>query len=147
MSKTEIGDTYEQLFNTHGAQLLAKKFPGQYIPVSHAEGGARNTPLDFQLNHTFGGELKTLSARSQNQKTAIKKDEIDRKLNALSGAKLKPLLVVQVVDQETGTVEVYAFPNFVSKVVRAMEYVGSYSYSADDFKRAQIAQGQWKGAK
>lgn len=145
MTKTEIGDTYEQLFNTHGAQLLAKKYPGEYIPVSHAEGGARNTPLDFRLNHTFGGELKTISARSQNQKTAIKKDEIERKLNALDGAKLKPLLVVQIVDQETGMIEVYAFPNFVSKQVRLMEYVGSYSYSADDFKRAQIAQGHWKG--
>lgn len=147
MTKTEIGDTYEQLFNTHGAQLLAKKFPGQYLPVSHAEGGSRTTPLDFQLNHTFGGELKTLSARSQNQKTAIKKDEIERKLSALTGAKLKPLLVVQVVDQDTGTVEVYAFPNFVSKQVRSMEYVGSYSYTNDDFKRAQLVQGHWKGAK
>lgn len=145
MTKTEIGDTYEELFERHGAELLAKKFPGAYLPISGKDGGARNTPLDFRLNHTFGGELKTLSSRSENQKTAIKKDEIDRKLNALTDSKLKPLLVVQVVDQDTGTISVFAFPNFVSKAVRAMEYVGSYRYSDEQFKEAQIARKQWKG--
>ena len=145
MTKTEIGDTYEELFERHGAALLAKKFPGMYQPISGKEGGARNTPLDFKLDTTFGGELKTLSATSQNQKTAIKREEIDRKLEALKGMKLKPLLVVQVVDQSTGTVEVYAFPNFVSKAVKQMEYVGSYSYTKQQFKEAQMARRQWKG--
>lgn len=145
MTKTEIGDTYEELFERHGAELLAKKFPGAYTPISGESGGSRTTPLDFRLNHTFGGELKTLSSRSENQKTAIKKDEIERKLNALTGSKLKPLLVVQVVDQDTGTISVYAFPNFVSKAVRAMEYVGSYKYTDEQFKEAQIARKQWKG--
>lgn len=144
MSKTEIGDTYEELFQRHGAKLIAKRYSGAYAPISHAEGGARNTPLDFRLNHTFGGEIKTLSSRSTNQKTAIKREEIERKFAALSKAGLNPLLVVQVVDQDTGTVEVYTFPNFVSKTVRQMEYAGSYMYSQDDFREAQQAQGYWR---
>lgn len=144
MTKTAIGDTYEELFARHGSGLLAKKFPGEYTPISGVEGGARNTPLDFKLDHLFGGELKTLSSRSQNQKTAIKKEEIDRKLRAVATGKLHPLLVVQVVDQDTGTVEVFAFPNFVSKAVRTMEYIGSYTYTNADFKAAAQAHGHWK---
>jgi hypothetical protein len=144
MTKSEIGDTYEAIFQQKGAALLAKKYPGEFVPISHADGGARNTPLDFLLNHTFGGELKTLSSRSANQKTAIKKDEIDRKLRAIAGKKMSPLLAVQVVDQDTGTVSVYTYPNFVSKMVRSMEYLGSYQYTQEDFKNAQVSQGYWK---
>jgi hypothetical protein len=145
MSKTAIGDTYEELFRMRGAELLAKKYKGPYLPVAHAETdsgrSSRTTPLDFRINHTFGGELKTLSAKSNNQKTAIKKDEVARKYSALIPDKLQPLLVVQVVDQDTNTVHVYSYPQFASKQVRAMEQLGSYSYSNDDFAAAQKALG------
>lgn len=145
MSKSAIGDTYEEIFRMRGADILAKKYPGPYLPVAHAETGSgrssRTTPLDFRINHTFGGELKTLSAKSDNQKTAIKKDEVARKYGALIPDKLQPLLVVQVVDQETNTVKVFGYPQFASKQVRAMEQLGSYTYSNDDFAAAQRALG------
>jgi hypothetical protein len=145
MSKSSIGDTYEELFRAHGAHLLAKKFGGPYIAISHAEGetglGARNTPLDFHLDHKYGGELKTLSAKAKNQKTAIKADEVARKYTAVRQAGVAPLLIVQVVDQETNTITVYAFPQFASKHVAAMEQIGSYSYTNDNLRQAQKKMG------
>lgn len=140
LSKSEIGDTYEALFDSHGAQLLEDRFGGTYQIISHAQGGARTTPLDFELGK-YGGELKTLSATARNQKTAIKKEEIDRKLAEVARRKLRPLMVVQVVNQQTGTVDVYAHPAFASKMVRSLEHLGSYKYTPDDFHDAQKRAG------
>lgn len=142
MSKTEIGETYEQLFQAKGAALL-KDFPGEYTQVSHLAGGAKNTPLDFTLGN-YGGELKTISINSGNLKTAIKKEEIARKLSALAAQDLQPLLVVQVVDQATGQVQVYTFPAFVSRSLVGMQLAGTYTYTLADFIAAQQARGQWK---
>jgi hypothetical protein len=148
MGKSEIGDTYEELFRQKGAALLERHFgTGAYAPIAHAKvGGAlssRTTPLDFKLNGTHGGELKTLNVKAKNQKTAIKAEELKRKLTATQQAGLKPVLAVQVVDPDTGHVEVYAHPAFASKKVTAMEHVGSYDYSMGDFKNAQQATGHW----
>jgi hypothetical protein len=136
MSKSSIGDTYEEIFNRKGAQLLEQKFGGKYQVISHASGGARNTPLDFKLGNKYGGELKTLSINSKNQKTAIKKEEIDRKLAALKDGNLSPLLVVQVVDQSTGEVNVYTHNAFASKTVNTLDKLGSYKYTKQDFSDA-----------
>jgi hypothetical protein len=150
MGKTEIGDTFEELFQAKGAHLLEKHFgAGPYAAISHADTDVagkkapRNTPLDFRLNAKYGGELKTLNANAKNQKTAIKADEIKRKIQATQKARVDPLLAVQVVDMEKGEVNVYAYPGFVSKHVTAMEHVGSYTFSKSDFKKAQEASGQW----
>lgn len=149
MSKSSIGDTYEELFKTHGAHLIEKMLGGDYQQISHLGGGARNTPLDFRLDHTHGGELKTLSSNSRNQKTAIKKEEIARKVAAIGKDGLKPLLVVQVVDQATGEVHVYTHDRFVSKVVATMKHVGTYKYSKKDFESAKnrAGYGGFKGGK
>ena len=146
MSKSEIGDTYEQLFSTHGAPLLEKIFGRPYEMISHANGGARNTPLDFRLGHTYGGELKTMSAGSEaarrgKLKTAIKKEEIDRKLAAVAREGLKPLLVVQVVDQANGKVDIYTHDAFASKFVKSMRHVGTYNYTHADFHDANVKAG------
>lgn len=142
MGKSEIGDTFEELFKNKGAGLLEKKYGGAFKRVS-GEGGPRNTPLDFMLDDTFGGELKTLNAGAANQKTAIKKDEILRKEQAVAVKGVKPLLVVQVVSPKDGSVQVYSFPAFASKTTRAMTHLGSYSFGPDDFKQAQEATGHW----
>jgi hypothetical protein len=142
MGKTEIGDTFEALFAAKGAHLLEGRYGGAFKRISGA-GGPRNTPLDFQLDDTFGGELKTLNAAATNQKTAIKKEEITRKTDAVTAAKLKPLLVVQVVDPKNGRVEVYAHPAFASKMTTAMTHLGGYSFGPADFKAAQAATGHW----
>lgn len=143
MGKTEIGDTFEELFKAKGAHLLEAKFGGKFQRVS-GEGGPRNTPLDFRLDHTHGGELKTLNAAAKNQKTAIKKDEVTRKDNAVKAAKVKPLLVVQVVNPATGRAEVYTYPAFASKTTTAMTHLGGYDFGPEDFKAAQEATGHWK---
>ena len=142
MGKTEIGDTFEALFEAKGAHLLSEKFPGQYERIAGAQA-ARNVPLDFHLDHTYGGELKTLNAAARNQKTAIKAAEVARKQAAARKAKLKPLLVVQVVDPASGRVEVYYFPEFASKSTKAMTHLGGYSFGPEDFTAAQKATGHW----
>lgn len=146
MSKSEIGDTYEQLFATHGAPILEKTFGKPYEMISHAHGGARNTPLDFRLGNKYGGELKTMSATSESaqrgkMKTAIKKEEIDRKTAALEKEGLKPLLVVQSVDQASGRVDIYTHDAFASKFVKTMRHVGSYNYTHADFHDANTKAG------
>src|SRR5215831_12623271 len=128
MGKTEIGDTYEALFAARGKALLEKRFGGPYRPISGAEKttggrGARNTPLDFALDHKRAGELKTMNRNATSHKTAIKKEEAARKNAAAADAGMTPLLVVQVVDPATGHVEVYAYPGFVSKTATAMEHL------------------------
>lgn len=148
MGKSEIGDTFEELFRAKGAHLVERRYGHPYIEISHAGGatgkGSRTTALDFQLDHQFGGELKTLNVNAKNLKTAIKSEEIRRKLDAINGKGLRPLLVVQVVNMETGEVNVYTFPGFVSKTVTKMEHVGSYSFSQSDFRRAQQRAGHWE---
>jgi hypothetical protein len=144
MGKSEIGDTYEALFAAKGAHLLQRKYGGPYLSVAHVQadyGGltSRNTALDFRLDAKFGGELKTLNVNAKNQKTAIKAAEVERKNLAVARAGLRPLLVVQVVDPDNGTVHVYAYPGFVSKKVTRMDYLGTYSYTPEDFTRAQKA--------
>jgi hypothetical protein len=136
MSKSSIGDTYEELFKAKGSKLLEKKFGEDYRVISHASGGARNTPLDFQLGDKYGGELKTLSKLAKNQKTAIKAEEVERKLKELADKGLQPLLTVQVVDQSTGHVDVYTHDAFASKKVSTMLKLGSYEYTKDDFNDA-----------
>lgn len=141
MGKTEVGDTYEGLFEAKGAPLLEAKYDGTYEAIAVTGGWlSRNTPLDFKVGDR-GGELKSLSILSANQKTAIKRDEIERKQAAVAEAGLKPLLVVQVINQETGTVQVYAFGEFVSKAVAKMEHLGEYHYTLADFEDAQRRTG------
>lgn len=141
MGKTETGDTYEALFEAKGAALLEQRYGGAYEAIATTGGWlSRNTPLDFKVGDR-GGELKSLSSTSLNQKTAIKKEEVERKERAVAEAGLKPLLVVQVIDQGTGTVQVYAFEAFASKAVAKMEHVGGYSYSVEDFEDAQKKTG------
>lgn len=149
MGRSEIGDTFEEMFRQKGAHLLEKKYGQPYSPVAHtktAEGklGARNTPLDFRLDSLFGGELKTLNANAQNQKTAIKKEELERKYHEVALRKLSPVLAVQVVDMDKGLVHVYHHPDFASKRVTAMEHLGSYKFTPSDFQRAQEATGHWE---
>lgn len=141
MSKSEVGDTYEELFRTFGAHLLEERYGGDYQQVSHYSSGARNTPLDFKLDSLYGGELKTLSATSRNQKTAMAKESIERKLREVAVQKLSPLLVVQVVNQQTGSVDVYTYPAFASKMVTSMTHVGTYHYTPSDFADAHKRAG------
>lgn len=150
LSKSEIGDTYETLFQNHGAHLLEDTFGGDYQQVSHYSGGARNTPLDFRLDKTFGGELKTLSSEGKaaargKLKTSIKKEALDRKHLAIGKEGLRPLMVVQVVDQRTGHVDVYANEGFASKFVTQMRHLGSYDYTPDDFRKANEISGYSRG--
>lgn len=146
MTKTAIGDTFEKLFQEHAVPVVMQRFGGEPIPLSGigdaatGQRTARNTPLDFQIGQ-HGVELKTISSRSKNQKTAIKKDEVQRKRDEVNQRKLKPLLLVQVVDQDTGQVHVYAYNDFASVAVARMELVGSYDFDADAFRRAKQAAG------
>ena len=151
MGKTEIGDTFEQLFRARGAHLLEMHFGHPYIEIAGAGSAgsksgrsSRTTPLDFRLDDHFGGELKTLNANANNQKTAIKREEQLRKVQEAEAMGLNPLLVVQVVDMNSSTVSVYAYRGFVSKAVSQMERIGSYTFSREDFRRAQIRTGHWE---
>jgi hypothetical protein len=147
MGKTEIGDTFEEIFRKKGAHLLEKRFASPYSPIAHAKVKgkltARNTPLDFKLNGTHGGELKTLNVNAKSKKAAIKAEEVKRKVLATQNSGVKPLLAVQVVDMDKGHVEVYAHPAFESKTVTRMEHLGSYDFSREDFRNAQQATGHW----
>lgn len=141
MGKTEIGDTYEAMFEAHGAKMLVDKYGGDYTAIAVTGGfQSRNTPLDFHVDGK-GGELKSLSASTPNQKTAIKAEEIARKRDAVKAAGLDPLLVVQVIDQPSGMVQVYAYEDFASKAVKKMIHLGEYSYTVADFERAQKKTG------
>lgn len=149
MGKSEIGDTYEHLFAKHGADMVAKhEHTSDYHMIAggendHGTRGSRTTPLDFRLDGTHGGEVKTLSASSANQKTAIKAEEVARKQEAVKKMGVKPLLVAQVVDQKKKEVHVYVHHEFASKAVARMEHVGSYKYSDKDFEEAQRKTGHW----
>lgn len=136
MGKSEVGDTFETLFARHGAPLLEDKYGGAYKAVSHAERGARNTPLDFMLDSTHGGELKTLNANAGSQKTAMAAASIVRKEEAVHEAGLSPLMVVQVVDMDAGQAQVYSYPAFASKSVSKLTPVGSYSFTDSDLAQA-----------
>ena len=143
MGKTEIGDTFEQLFQAKMKSSLEEKFGCCLKLITGAgEGTARNTPLDFRVGKR-GGEVKTLSARSKNQKTAIKKEEVERKHNACEALGVEPVLIAQVVDQETGEVRVYGHPAFESKAVTKMTFLGGYKFNGGDFQKAQEASGHW----
>ena len=140
MGKTETGDTFERLFDHKGKQLLEHRY-GEFELVTGAGGGSsRTTPLDLRTT-THGGELKTMSSKSKNLKTAIKADEVQRKLEAVGSEKLKPLLLVQVVDQDNHRIELYGMETFGSKAVSKMEHFGGYDYSPEDFRAAQAAAG------
>lgn len=150
MGKSEIGDTYEHLFSAKGQQMVAEALgTNDFRMIAGVQtdkgNSSRTTALDFAFNHSHGGEVKTLSASSTNQKTAIKAAEIERKNQAVDSMGVKPLLVVQVVDQKTGIVHVYMWPAFASKAVNKMQHVGSYKYSTGDFVKAQAKTGH--GAK
>lgn len=149
MGKSEIGDTYEHLFAKHGAKMVMKHHvTSDYHMIAGADNdkgtrGSRTTPLDFRLDGTHGGEVKTLSASSANQKTAIKAEEVARKQDAVKKMGLSPLLVAQVVDQKNKTVHVYTHQAFASKAVAKMTHVGSYKYNDADFEQAQRKSGHW----
>lgn len=144
MSKTETGDTFEAMFAARAGQMMREKFGGDYIPISTTGAWqSRQTELDFKLDHLYGGELKTLNANAKNQKTAMRAEQVTRKLQAIEQEGLRPLLVVQVVDMANNRVEVYFYFNFVSKAVSRMEYLGFYSFSKADFEAAQRASGWW----
>ena len=140
MGKTEIGDTYEQMFMAKFANKLTDRYGKISLVTGAGRGTSRTTPLDF-ASETHGGELKTININTKNQKTAIKAAEIERKVNAIHDRGLKELLLVQVVDQDSGTVHVYGYPQFASKAVSKMEHLGSYQYDQADFERAQEASG------
>jgi SPP1 gp7 family putative phage head morphogenesis protein len=141
MGKSEIGDTFEQLFAAHGAHLLEQQLGVTYEPIS-ATGGwmSRQTPLDFKIGD-YGGELKTLNSNAQNLKTAIKREEIERKRAAVASANLRPALIVQVVDMQSQRVTVWHYPDFASKAVSKMNRLGEYGFSEADFRAAQEATG------
>ena len=141
MGKSEIGDTFEAIFQAKGARLVTAKYGGPYVAI--AGKGNRTTPLDFRLDKRFAGELKTMNANAKRPKTAIKKEEVDRKESAARQGGMQPLLLAQVVDMKTGTVRVYAHPAFASKQVTAMSYVGEYHFTPGDFQRAQQKTGHW----
>jgi hypothetical protein len=141
MGKSEIGDTFEALLLVKGSRMLVAKYGGEYREVARAGGtGTRTTPLDFTVDGR-GGEVKTLNAAVPNQKTAMGAASVRRKEQAVSDAGLQPLLVVQVVNQDTMTVKVYAYEAFASKAVTRMEPIGSYVYTVDDFESAQQRTG------
>lgn len=140
MGKTETGDTFEQLFAAKGVSLIEERYGKVELVTGAGAGTSRTTPLDLRTR-THGGELKTMSTKSNNLKTAIKKDEIDRKLHAVSTEKLKPLLLVQVVDQKTRKVNLYGMEMFGSKAVSKMEHFGEFAYTLNDFKKAQEKSG------
>jgi hypothetical protein len=153
MFGAESGDTYEELLRVKGGAILAKAFGAgnPMVRLSGAAGagakgglGARNTPLDFRLDHKYGGELKTLHIEAKNQRIAMKPDERDRKRLAAAKSGLTPLIVVQVVDQANGEVHVYAHTgSFESKRLHTLEHLGSYKYSQAEFRNAQKATGHW----
>jgi hypothetical protein len=149
MGKSEIGDTFEHLFRRRGASMVESHFGHPYIMIAGAGTAAgqgrssRTTALDFKLDKKYGGELKTLNVQAKSQKTAIKKEEQQRKNDAVGELGVKPLLIVQVVDMKTKTVHVYYHTAFESKAVSKMVHVGSYQFSARDFRDAQIATGHW----
>lgn len=150
MGHSETGDTFEHLLRTRGADLIEAKFGHPYIMIAGKGTVAglgrtsRTTPLDFKLDEHYGGELKTLNSNSLRKKTAIKKVAQARKQKAVQEAGLKPLLIVQVVDMQTRTVNVYSHPAFSSKTVTQMDHLGSYTFSARDFRNAQIQTGHWQ---
>jgi hypothetical protein len=149
MGKTEIGDTFEALFAAKGKALLEKHFGHPYIEISGAgvrkagQTTARNTPLDFRLDHKYGGELKTLNVHAKNQRIAMKTEEQLRKKAETAKNGWMPLIVVQVVDQVTGEVHVYVNEQFTSKRVKTMRHIGSYTYTQKDFRQAQQRKGHW----
>jgi hypothetical protein len=149
MGKTEIGDTYEELFRQKGSHLLEAHFGHPYVEISGAgnrslgKTTARNTPLDFRLDHRYGGELKTLNMHAKNQRIAMKTEEVLRKKGEVAKNGWMPLIVVQVVDQATGTVHVYVNEGFSSKKVKTMRHIGSYTYTQKDFRQAQQRKGHW----
>lgn len=149
MGKTEIGDTFESLFYAKGRHLLEKHFGHPYIEIAGAQAGkgtrtARNTPLDFRLDHRYGGELKTLNVHAKNQRIAMKTEEQLRKKEETAKNGWMPLIVVQVVDQQTGEVHVYVNEQFTSKRVKTMRHIGSYTYTQKDFRQAQQRKGHWE---
>lgn len=141
MTRSEIGDTFEALFARHGSAMLEAKYGGSYKVLSHVEGGSRTTPLDFQIDSSHGGELKTLNVNAGSQKTSIKTAEVARKVAAVEVQGLKPLLVVQVVDMEAGHVRVFTYPQFASKAVSKMSLLGSYSFTDSDLQQAHSLAG------
>lgn len=151
MGKTEVGDTYEQLFRAKGAKFLEQHFGHPYIEISGAQAGAgskyertaRNTPLDFRLDNRYGGELKSLNINAKNQRIAMKTEESIRKKAEVAKHGWSPLIVIQVVDQATNTVHVYVHENFESKRVHTMRHIGSYTYSQAEFRHAQQRSGHW----
>jgi uncharacterized protein (DUF736 family) len=151
MGKTEIGDTYEALFMQKGRGFLEKRFGHPYVQIAGGKGlgvtggrGARNTPLDFRLDNRFGGELKTLNINAKNQRIAMKAEEQLRKIETARKNGWGELIVVQVVDQKTGTVHVYVHDSFESKRVHKMEHIGTYTYTQADFRKAQQHAGHWE---
>lgn len=150
MGKSEIGDTFEHIFRRRGAALVESHYGHPYIMiagkgnVSGKGRTTRTTALDFKLDDHFGGELKTLNVNAKSQKTAIKKEEQARKNEAVAKEGLKPLLIVQVVDMHTRSVHVYSYEAFSSKAVARMTKLGSYQFTARDFRDAQIQTGHWQ---
>jgi hypothetical protein len=142
LGKTEIGDTFEELFRAKGAHLIEQHFGHPYVRIAGNEG-ARNVPLDFRLDNRIGGELKTLNIHAKNQRIAMKVDEVHRKQEAARKNGWAPLIVVQVVDQETGEVHVYVYEGFTSKRVHKMQHIGKYTYTQKDFRHAQQRTGHW----
>jgi len=148
MSKSAIGDTFERMFEVHGFEALNDVFGDDVEVFSHAKGetgktGARNTPLDFRIG-TRGVELKSMSTKSNNLKTAIKRKERDRKEAEVAKRGLQPLLLVQVVNQDDHSINIYAHDEFSSTAVKKMDLITTYYYNDADFWQATTDAGYGK---
>jgi gamma-glutamylcyclotransferase (GGCT)/AIG2-like uncharacterized protein YtfP len=142
MDGTEAGDTFEELFRSKGAHFLEQHFGHPYVRIAGSEG-ARNVPLDFRLDNRYGGELKTLNIHAKNQRIAMATAAVQRKREAARKKGWSEIIVVQVVDQETGEVHVYVYEGFTSKRVHKMQHIGKYTYTQKDFRHAQQRTGHW----
>lgn len=145
MPQTEAGDTFEQMFISHGKKLVEDKYGKFELVAGAGRGSDRTTPLDLRTQ-THGGELKTISVNSSNQKTSLSAHALQRKLEAVKTEKLKPLLLVQVVDQDNHKISLHGMEMFGSKAISTMHHFGTFEYTQDDFIAAQKASGHYEKA-
>lgn len=126
MTRTAIGDKFESLFQEKIAPEIAKLYGGKVVMLTSTD---RRAPLDAKADNKTGIEIKTINSEATNQKTAISRDEHDRKMGAIKSMGLKGgAMVVQVVNMKQGVVSVYHHPEITSKSVSTMSYLGTYKF-------------------
>lgn len=125
MTRTAIGGLGELIFLRVAGAQLAEIYGGEVVHL--AEGKRRTVPLDFKADGRTGLEVKTISSKSKNQKTAISAEEKRRKEDeAVRLGLAGTATVLQVVDLEGGTVDVYHHPGIVSKRKTQMSHLGQF---------------------